>query len=213
MKTPLSPAPLLPAGHIQRWMNIKGTSTRDLPDDYPVLTAPNARLDPHLTMQGTCLGTGSIQCDDISLLTIRFQAGDYQCYWAADPSEAQVWEMFERWTRSNLAMLLLPSTLGGQVAILPMPGIAGIGRPTRLQLHGTPVATPGQLATAAAKLLVTGHLQRGATSDLPDVSHLKRVDACALCTPKMDQGMQALNLDDVAPTAMKSLLCESEPRV
>ena len=152
----------------------------------------------------SAIGTGTLPCGDFQFITIRLQADRRQYYWLADPHDVRLWSMFDAWAKQRQGVFALAAGLGTQqILALPNNG-AGIGTRLRSRVAGVRDVPYGEYAEAAVRVLLSGILQVGASSDCPEVPFITRVDACLLSSPKLEAGMRELEKNGTIDSILAS---------
>jgi hypothetical protein len=158
------------------------------PEDMPFLTFPlNEREGRCLTddMRRVNFGLGHIELEDRMLMTMRLQLEGTQLYWIAEMTDPELWAAVDMWRKHERVFFGLNVKDGNGWHTL----YAGIDfRNERLRDE---IYRAGAQREATAydwhemAALVTGFLQKHATTDIPGVP-LKHVFASVLLTQQYE---------------------------
>lgn len=202
MKVPFSEAPLVRAGDISPWKEYARGSQRNLPSKFPVLSSTG--MEGPGAAEHTAIGTGTLPCGDFQFVTIRLQTDSRQYYWLADPHDVRLWSMFDAWAKQRQAVFALAAGPGAQqIVALPNDG-AGIGTRLRSHMAGVRDVPHAEYAEEAVRVVLSGVLQMGASSDCPEVRFITRADACLLSSPKLEAGMRELEAKGTIDSILSS---------
>ncbi|QGS32350.1 hypothetical protein [Cupriavidus metallidurans] len=166
---------------------------RGLPGNMPVLTCAIPKKKRHLlgsTYEKSNLGFGCIDLDEgRKLQTLRFQMGDLQFYFVADILDSTMWAAIDMWrTVGRLPFLFYVETDNSWDASFVV--VDAITGPLRNEaFRGGPDAVPSaSTAYELRDLVLSGQLQKAATSDIPGVP-LRHVFVNIMATSSMAQAL------------------------
>ncbi|MFL9886170.1 hypothetical protein PQR66_24230 [Paraburkholderia agricolaris] len=160
-----------------------------LPDDMPFLTFPLRESEAVClnSMRGAPnFGFGHMELEDGRLMTMRLQVGGVQFYWLAEMTDPGLWAAIDKWRSAGRFPIGLKIDRGNgywDIAFLSVDGVVGRLTDEKYRL------APRRVVTAhdwhAMSGLVTGFVQRQATTDIPGVP-LEHVFASALLTEQFE---------------------------
>lgn len=184
---------LLPIGKLEELQSL-GTQfkqARGLPGNLPVLTCPISEEEGPLLQSHynrTTFGFGCIELGDGSKLqTIRAQMGGLQFYWVADMVDPEVWAAIDMWRTVGRVPLLFRIENGESwdAMFFVADAITGTLRNEAFR-NSMDSASSASTVAALLRLVSSGLLQAGATTDIPGVP-LRHVFVNALVTERMSQ--------------------------
>jgi hypothetical protein len=159
-----------------------------LPDDIPVLTFPlraseACRLGS--SFQKANFGFGHMEIEDGLLMTMRLQLQGVQFYWLAEMTDPELWAAIDRWRSVGRVPFGLQIERGnkwdmklGALNISP-------GRLTSEKYRAAPPRLVAAHDLHSMARLVTGFIQRHATTDIPGIP-LEHVFASVLLTKQFE---------------------------
>lgn len=187
---------LIRAGHIQPWRDFAARSKRVLPPKFPVLSSPGMFINPREIGEGFGFGTGTTKCDGVTFVTIRVQLADRQYYWLADPHDTRVWKMFDAWNEQGECLLALSVEGNADYGVVGLPNDdPRFGQVVKERVRGLREVPYSEFTTAALKLMLSGSLEATATTDMPSIPTLSRVDVCLLSSTKVETGIRKAQQD------------------
>lgn len=125
------------------------------------------------------VGWGALPLGDTVALTFRLQVGADMLYWLVDPSDREAWRALDSWAAAG-KMVLAAEFPDGPAHIvirdydLRHPGMRAI----RDTAFGADYAT--RFMAEALTLVASGGMNAAASSDIPSIPVLRRVQACVV---------------------------------
>lgn len=157
----------------------------------PTLPILAATVDWNVSRGASCyVGHGMLPFADFPILTFRFQVGSKMQYWLADPADPEILAMMQKWVKARRMGAALE--IGGETILagrdyLQIP-------PAILAVHKhTEAKGKKAFVLVAGELIASGILGMQATSDIPSVPRLERVDACVIRTRRVDSAFAELS--------------------
>ena len=186
--------PAFPLSGLVPWSTFQGNrviKTRS----YSLLNLASPTPLPDNCQVPFCVGSGMVPAATGAMLTLRIQVGSTQRIVLADPQDPEVENLIRGYRAEALVGLSFQTPDNCRKAVF-MENFPGFCPQLERLKEGAKGFPPEAFIANAAMTILSCDLARNATSDIPTVSRLDRVEVSILATKRIQVAASRIVLDD-----------------